>query len=292
MDVDRAPRTADAEPEIRPLGAGEERLLQTVHRPDGNRNDIYLVHRRPDDDAGMATGDPVNFVAIIRSTDQDPNDTSPPWAWQRGPDERTIYIRLAEAFVNAPPPPGGSATLDADVQWFVDRLREQHPGPSPMEVIQTWAHAYTVACREVLATANACIGPANAALDARDKIEAHRYDGLPGTPIAIRNFTTWAESAEQEFAPLYQAFAQACADARETAGKLLAAGPNALHVEMVLAMHADEATLGTVATVKSILRANYGPTPTAFLEGIHEANALTEASTNEDGNIYRPLPPT
>ncbi len=40
----------EGEPRIAPLTEDEERLLQTVHRPDGNRNDIYLMHRRPTDD--------------------------------------------------------------------------------------------------------------------------------------------------------------------------------------------------------------------------------------------------
>ena len=88
---DRAPSTPDTAPTIPPLGEGEERLLNTVHRPDGHRNDIYLVHRRPSDDETMGTSEPINFVAIIRSTDQDATDTSPPSAWHRGPD-REQYI--------------------------------------------------------------------------------------------------------------------------------------------------------------------------------------------------------
>jgi hypothetical protein len=279
----------EAEPTIPPLGDGEERLLQTVHRPDGNRNDIYLVRRRPSDDEAMGTGDPVNFVAIIRSTDRDPNDASPPWAWQRGPDERTIYIRLAEAFVNAPPPPGGSATLDTNVQWFVDRIREQHPGPSPMELLQIQAFSYAEVCRDVLEAANACLEHANTAIGARAKIAQHQNDGLPGTPIAIRNFTSWAESAEQELAERYQAFEAACATARDTADQLIAASRDPHQAEMVLALHSDEPTLDTIATVKSILRATYGPTPVAFIHGVQESNALMEASASEDGNIYTPL---
>jgi hypothetical protein len=280
----------EPEPTIPPLGDDQERLLQTVHRPDGNRNDIYLVRRRPGDAEAMGTGEPVQFVAIIRSTDQDPNDASPPWAWQRGPDERTIYIRLAEAFVNAPPPPGASATLDADVQWFVDRLREEHSGPAPMEILQNQAFTYAAACREVLDAANTCLESANAAIGARNKIAQHEYDGLPGTPIAIRNFTSWAKAAEQELATRYEAFEHACANARETAGKLMAAGMTPLQPEMVLALHSDEQTLDTIATVKSILRATYGPTPAAFLRGVQESNALMEAGAEEEGNIYTPLP--
>jgi tetratricopeptide (TPR) repeat protein len=40
---------------VAPLAEGEERLVQVVHRPDGNRNDIYLIHSRPDDGDVMGT---------------------------------------------------------------------------------------------------------------------------------------------------------------------------------------------------------------------------------------------
>lgn len=110
------------EPEIAPLEEGEERLLQTVYRTDGNRNDIYLLHRRPDDENVTGSGEPSNFIAIIRSTDQDPADMRPLWAWQMGPTERSIYIRIAVASVNAPPLPGVQMWLHPDVQWFADRV--------------------------------------------------------------------------------------------------------------------------------------------------------------------------
>lgn len=279
--------TANAEPSIVPLADGEERLLQTVYRPDGNRNDIYLVHRRPSDDGTMGSGEPVNFLAIIRSTDAEPG--SQPFAWQRGPDERSIYIRVAEAFVNAPLPPGASANLDAAVQWFVDRIREQHRGPAPLEEVQNWARLYVAACQEVMSTANACLEKANLAVGARNKIEQHKNDGLPGTPIAIRNFTTYAEQAEREFVPLHEAFDQACVNAREAAGKLLGAGRDPAQAEVVLAMGTDDETLGTVAAVRSILRVAYGSTPGAFIQGVQEADALMQGDS-EDSNIYTPLP--
>ena len=285
--ADELGTTANAEPSIVPLADGEERLLQTVYRPDGNRNDIYLTHRRPSDDGAMGSGEPINFLAIIRSTDAEPG--SEPFAWQRGPDERSIYIRVAEAFVNAPLPPGASANLDAGVQWYVDRIREHHPGPAPLEEVQNWAHLYIAACREVMSRANACLEKANLAVGARQKIEQHRNDGLPGTPIAIRNFTTYAEQAEREFAPLYEAFDQACVDAREAAGKLLGAGSDPAQAEVVLAMGTDDQTLGTVVAVKSILRAPYGSTPQAFIRGVEESNALMQADS-EESNIYTALP--
>jgi hypothetical protein len=276
-----------AEPEIAPLSSGEERLLETVYRSDGNRNCIYLVHRRPGDDETMGTGEPINFVAIIRSTDEDSNDTSPPWAWQRGPTERIIYIRIAESVVNAPLLPGTSADLHPDVQWFVDRIREQ-PAPAgrPMHTAAEWIPLYVSACNEVLDAANACLDAANRSLGARRKIAEHQYDGLPGTPTAIRNFAAYAEQAERDFTPLYEAFEQACAVARDTAAALRASSPG-FGGELLLSTAADDAVLDQVATVKGILGATYGPTPAAFIEGVNRANELMQNPPDE-GNIFHP----
>jgi len=278
------------EPNIAPLEPGEERLLQTVHRADGNRNDIYLVHRRPSDDETTGAGEAINFVAVIRYTDEDPNDTEPPWAWQRGPTERRIYIALAEAIVNAPPLPGSSVSLDPQVEWFADRIRESAgPAPTAMETAAKFAQQYVVSCGEVLSAADACLEVANRAAGARNSIAHHQNDGLPGTSIALRNFATWAEHAEQEFVPLYLAFDEACATARGYAAQLLSAGP--LRAEMVLAMSYGEDVLDRVATAKGILGATFGPTPAAFLQGVEAANALMQNPT-DDGNIYRPHAPT
>ena len=255
----------DDEPQIAPLTGGEERLLQTVHRADGNRNDIYLVHRRPSDDEASGTGEPANFVAVIRSTDQDPSDTSPPWAWQRGPTERSICIALAEAIVNAPPLPGTSVSLYPHVQWFADRIRENSgPTVSATETAANWAQLYVTACGEVLTAANACLEVTNRAVGARGMIAERQNDGLPGTPIAIRNFTGMAEKAEREFAPLYSSFDAAYTTARDAAAQLLAAQSDPIFSEMLLAATVGEDMLDNVATVKGILGATFGPTPPPF----------------------------
>ena len=278
------------EPTIAALGPGEERLLQTVHRADGNRNDIYLVHRRPSDDERTGAGEAINFVAIIRYTDQDPGETEPPWAWQRGPTERRIYIALAEAIVNAPPLPGSSVTLAPEVQWFADRIREASgPEPTPRETAGKLAHQYVTSCDVVLAAANAGLEAANRTVGMRGKIAQHRNDGLPGTPIAIRNFTTYAEQAEQELAAHYLAFDEACTTARGYAAQLLGTDP--LMAETVLAMAYDDDALGRVATAKCLMGATFGPTPAAFLQGVEAANALMQNGAH-DGNIYRADEPT
>lgn len=165
----------------------------------------------------------------------------------------------------------GSSEASADGAW---------------QTADKWADVYVAACGEVLTAANACLEVANKAVGARRQIAEHQNDGLPGTPIAIRNFTSWAEEAEQEFAPLYGSFTEACTNARDAAASLLAAQtePNA---EIVLMMKLGEDVLDNLATAKAILRAEYGPTPSAFMQGVQETNELMQ-NISDDGNIYAP----
>lgn len=172
----------------------------------------------------------------------------------------------------------------------VDEPRAADPAVvAGLETSNNWADVYVAACGDVLSAANACLEAANKAVSARNKIAQHQNDGLPGTPIAIRNFTSWAEAAEQEFGPLYRRFAEACSTAKETAASFLAASENEPRAEVVLALNLSEDTLDQVATAKAILGANYGATPAAFIAGVQESNGLMENPTDE-GNIYRPAP--
>lgn len=167
-------------------------------------------------------------------------------------------------------------------------MNDATPDPA-METAVKWAQLYSAACREVSNAANACLEVANRAVGARRKIAEHQNDGLPGTPIAIRNFTKYAEDAEQEFAPLHRAFAEACANARDTAASFLSA--QTIHdPETILFLNVPEDAADNVAVVKEILRANYGHTPEGFIQGVQETNERLE-SPPESGNIYTPPPP-
>lgn len=107
---------AESEPVIPPLADGERRLLKIIGRPDGNENRVYLIHRRSEDLEGY------KFVAVIQSSDEPDFDFDTTFGWQVGEDERTVYIRIAEAYVN-----GQTAQctywLEPAVQWFADRVR-------------------------------------------------------------------------------------------------------------------------------------------------------------------------
>jgi Flp pilus assembly protein TadD len=145
-----------------------------------------------------------------------------------------------------------------------------------------WARLYAAACEEVLATVNACLEVANLAVGARNM--ANRRPQHEGS---IRMVTKHAEKFEREFTPLYEQFEEACASARESAAQLLATYPgHPEYAELLLSGTVDDSVLNTVATVKALLEATWGPTPAAFVEAVGEANEIMQQEDEE--NIYRP----
>lgn len=106
---------SEPEPEIPPLADGEQRLLQVVDRPDGNRNEIYLIHRRPSDYEDH------RFVAVIHHSEVTDFAFDAARAWHGGEDERTVYIRVAEAYANSRMA-SCKYWLEPGVQWFADRV--------------------------------------------------------------------------------------------------------------------------------------------------------------------------
>jgi tetratricopeptide (TPR) repeat protein len=159
----------------------------------------------------------------------------------------------------------------------MDNEMTAHESP---ETASRWAEMYVAACGEVLTAADACLKLANRVINAWD-IAGRR----PQAEASIRTFTRLAEEAEHNFAPLYCTFEAVCIAARDTAAKLLAAAPEPAP-EFLLSTVEPE-VLDSVATVKGLLGASYGPSPAAFLQGIEEANVLIENPPDE-GNIYRP----
>lgn len=111
-----AESVSEPEPEIPPLADGERRLLQIVDRPDGNRNEIYLIHRRPPDYEGH------QFVAVIHHSESTDFDFETVTAWHGGADERDVYIRVAEAYANTQTA-SCRYWLEPGIQWFADRVR-------------------------------------------------------------------------------------------------------------------------------------------------------------------------
>jgi hypothetical protein len=170
---------------------------------------------------------------------------------------------------------GARASQDADVS-------DATTGPT-METAVKLAQLYVVACKAVLAAANACLKVANEAVEARDMVARS-----PQNEIS-QIIASMAEEKDKEFAPLYRAFADACAKARDTAASFLTA-QTGHDPETVLTLNAEEDLLTDLATVKAILRADYGFTPADFIEGIRQSNALMQNPFPEGGHIYTPSP--
>jgi len=142
------------------------------------------------------------------------------------------------------------------------------------------AQNYTTACSEVLNTTNSCVEVANQAVGAR-----HMADERPQHEISIANFTRVADERDQQFVPLYRAFAEVCGTARNAATNLLAC-QSGQDPELILMVSVDQEAYGNAATAVHILRSEFGPTPAAFLQGLGQANAAIQGdvfSLGEEG---------
>lgn len=170
---------------------------------------------------------------------------------------------------------------------FLEFLANQAASRPSAETGTSWARLYSAACGEVLTVVNACLEVANDALGAWD-MAAQR----PQHEVSIQTFTRFAEEAERKFAPLYRAFDDACAAARDSAARLLASQSDPRRAEMILAATVDARAFGNVATVKSLLSASYAPSPSAFVQGIQQASELMQRHDPREGAIYRPAAPT
>lgn len=172
----------------------------------------------------------------------------------------------------------------ASAEQVLESLDARAAARAAAETGVKWAQLYGAACGAVVAAASACLEVANRSVGAQN-MAAQR----PQQEISIRTFTQFAENAEREFAPLYRNFDEARVAARDLAAQLLASQSEPIYAELILASSVDEEALGNVATAKSILSANYRPSPVGFIQGVHEANGLMQMDDDPDGgNIYRP----
>jgi tetratricopeptide (TPR) repeat protein len=151
-----------------------------------------------------------------------------------------------------------------------------------------WAQTYAATCAEVITTTNACVEIANQAVGARNMTQ--RQDQHESSRQV---FAGVAEDREKEFVPRYRAFLDTCDRARNAAANLLACCPGQDPEALLLASVTSEA-YGATGTAIHILRAEFGPTPARFVEGLQAANAAIQAdifSYGEDGfqgNVYAP----
>jgi hypothetical protein len=148
------------------------------------------------------------------------------------------------------------------------------------------ASLYADACIGVISAANAVIETANRAIGARNMAQQ-------GHELSRESFRGMAAQEEAAFVPLYKAFVEACATAREAAANLRAI-PTSDDPELTLHGAVDDGLYSQTGIAAHILRTNFGPTPAVFMEGVEVANAAIQGdiySYGEDGfvgHVYSP----
>ncbi len=103
-------------------------MIRVIHRPDGETNEVRVMHRRNGDDAFDGSGEPIEFIAVIVSTD-DPSDDAP-WAWQRASTLEGIYGLIAQASLNAPLPSGFRVWNAPELEEFQQAILGSGHGPA------------------------------------------------------------------------------------------------------------------------------------------------------------------
>jgi hypothetical protein len=166
----------------------------------------------------------------------------------------------------------------------------EEPADPELALAAKRAQLYAAACGDVLTALNACLEVANAAVGARN-MAAQR----PQHEISIKHFADMADRKDQEFPPLYRQFVAACSTAKQTAASLLESKCS-MDLDMVLMTCTDDQGYSNASTVRFVLDADFGSTPSTFLAGLERANAAIQADVipyGEDGfqsRIYSPLP--
>jgi Tetratricopeptide repeat. len=142
------------------------------------------------------------------------------------------------------------------------------------------ARRYAAACAEVKNSAVPVIEVAQRAVNAHDL--SHQ-----GHEISRERFRRLAAQEEAAFVPLYQAFEEACAVARDAAATFrVAAGSE--DVELILLETLDDDTYSMTETAGHLLRGRYGPTASQFWDGMEVASAAMNADVyyfGDDGFI-------
>lgn len=148
------------------------------------------------------------------------------------------------------------------------------------------ARAYAAACAVVVSTATPCIEVAQRAINARKLAQQ-------GHEISRENFRHMAAEQEAQFTPLYKAFEEACAAARNVAAAFRAV-PSTDDVELVLHNTLDDETYAMTETAGHLLRGTFRPTSAGFWEGMEPASEAMHADIyyfGDDGfigHVYAP----
>lgn len=191
---------------------------------------------------------------------------------------------------HAAPLPAAEPPAPAPVSSTSPPTVAAEPTDWAADLAATRARSYAAACTTALAAANECLEVANRAVGAH-KMAAQR----PQHEISIQHFANLAAQEDQNFVPLYRAFSAASSAAKAAAAELLACDTER-DPEMILMMCVSEDDYTNTGTVRHLLLADFGPTPTTYLEGLERANAAIQADIfglgeeGFQGHIYSPPP--
>lgn len=142
------------------------------------------------------------------------------------------------------------------------------------------ARQYSLACAAVIDAAQAALTVAN------DVGAAWNMANMrPQHEISIQNFTSFAHAKESEFAPLYQAFQQAVAAARDAGNKLSAEFADLDEAETCLLLNIGIDDYSVVGAAIEYLRVNFPASALGFREMIPRVNEAiqTTPSLGEPG---------
>jgi len=182
-----------------------------------------------------------------------------------------------------------AAALGKDGAAELAASLRQESSPTPPSAVEQ-AHLYATACREVITATNAVAETANRAVGARNMANNPSQH-----EISRNNFRTMAERLEQEFIPPYKSFLGVCVKARDAAATFRVASTTDPELTLLTVLEADAYGQAGVAT--HILRTNFGPTPSAFVESLQAANLAIQGDIfvyGEEGflgHVYAPPRP-
>jgi Protein of unknown function (DUF2510) len=218
-------------------------------------------------------------------------ESSPTDGWYPDPDhvhqlryhdgnDWTVHVADDGNMTQAPrsmAQPGGAGPLPSAADHFGDTGTEWRAG---------LARQYGLACAAVLDAARAALAVANDVSGAWNMANQR-----PQHELSIQSFTNFARGKEAEFAPLYRAFQQAAASAREAGGRLSAQFAKSEDAEICLLVNIGMDDYSMVGAVIEYLRLNFPPTALDFREMIPQVNQAIQTSPGFGepgfaGNIY------
>lgn len=188
-------------------------------------------------------------------------------------------IEIAEPAASPPPSPTGEtqrAASPAPPSRAPAEATPPVPDPEEVALVRNLMQQYGQACQAITEHVD------NAAKVAHDAFAARQMAGVrPQHEISIRNFEDLASRTERDFSALYEAFEGARRRARAIGNQIHAAASTVkvpFDPEMVLMIVLDEeGTYGFTQVGSHVMRADFPPSPQAFLDAFSRVQQAIEA---------------